>query len=77
MMRLCLAACAAALAACAGNGGDASEQISIAYDPASETAADAAQKAHEYCLAFGKSAEFVDETIDADGRLRRRHFHCR
>lgn len=77
MTRVLLTACVLMLAACAGNGGEPTEQISIAYDPASETEADAAQKAHEYCLAFGKSAEFIDETIDADGRLRHRHFHCR
>jgi len=77
-MRGTMLIAAISLAACAGDGAaPAQEQVSIPFDPASESPAAADAEAHAYCVSYGKTAEFIDETIDPSGRLRRRHYHCR
>ncbi len=53
------------------------DEITIAYDPSSEGTTDADARAQDHCAGFAKSAVYVDETLDGDGRMRRRHYHCR
>jgi hypothetical protein len=77
-MRLLMAGAFVFLAACAGDGdAPVGERVSIPFDPAAQSASDADAQAHAYCESYGKSADFIDESIDPDGRLRRRHYHCR
>lgn len=67
-----------AAAACASPGADdGAHEITVAFDPARESAADALNEAQAHCAAYGLNAVFVDETIDPDGRLRHRRFTCR
>ncbi|MEZ5896446.1 MAG: hypothetical protein R3C40_02745 [Parvularculaceae bacterium] len=65
-------------ASCASPGADdGAHEITIAFDPARESAADALGQAQAHCAAYGLNAVFVDETLDPDGRLRHRRFICR
>ena len=73
---------AVTLAACAHSSGETgregeADEITIAFDPASDDPDGALAEAQAHCAGFGKTAIFVDETIDPDGRLRHRHYHCR
>ena len=51
-------------------------EITIDYDPATQTAADADEAARGECGDYGLRARFLDETADPSGRLRHRHYEC-
>ena len=57
-------------------GGPPPAEVTVDYDPAATSIADADLDAHRRCAAYGATAVFVDETTGPDGRLRHRHYLC-